>query len=296
MAWWQLTVQCSRSELEKTEDILLELGAMCITLGDAQDEPIYEPLPGDSPLWSVSTVSGLFEQKRTLESLYDDLVNRLPQHQVASIQKQQLDDQVWERAFLDQFKPTRFGNDLWICPSWHQPPQPDACNIILDPGIAFGTGSHPTTALCLEYLDQHPPLQKSVLDYGCGSGILAIAAYKLGASHVTSIDIDPQALESTANNARRNDIEPELLHISLPGQQTIEPVDYLIANILSGPLIELEPLFTKLTKAGGRLLLSGILAEQTDNVKQAYQGHFEVETVKILEGWCRISAIRNNLD
>jgi len=294
VAWWQLTVRCNKQELENTENILLELGALCLTIGDAEDEPIYEPLPGHTPLWSESTVTGLFEQKRTLESLYDDLVKRLPEHQVASIHKQQLQDQVWERAFLDQFKPTRFGENLWICPSWHQPPEPEACNIILDPGIAFGTGSHPTTALCLEFLDQHPPSDKSVLDYGCGSGILAIAAHKLGASHVTSIDIDPQALESTVNNARRNHIDPQQLHISLPGKQEIKPVDYLMANILSGPLIELEPLFASLTNSGAQLLLSGILAQQADDILRTYQRHFDMDTVKIKDDWCRVSGIRNN--
>lgn len=292
MAWWQLSVRCSEQELEKTEDILLELGALCLTISDAQDEPIYEPLPGHTPMWSISVVTGLFDQKHTLESLYDDLVKKLPEHQVQSIKKHQLEDQVWERAFLDQFKPTRFGENLWICPSWHQPPQAEACNIILDPGIAFGTGSHPTTALCLEYLDSHPPEDKSVIDYGCGSGILAIAAYKLGARYVSSIDIDPQALTSTARNAERNAIDPEDLHISLPQQQAVEAADLLIANILSGPLIELEPLFASLIRPSGHLLLSGILVTQADTILQAYQKHFELDAVKIKEDWCCITGTR----
>jgi ribosomal protein L11 methyltransferase len=295
VAWWQLTVQCTQSELEPTEHILLELGALSITLADAHDEPIYEPLPGENPVWQVSMVTGLFDQQQSLEDLYDDLVKRLPAHQVATIRKQQLDDQVWERAYLDQFKPTCFGDMLWICPSWHEPPQPDACNIILDPGIAFGTGSHPTTALCLQYLDQHPPVGKCVVDYGCGSGILAIAAYKLGAKKVSSIDIDPQALDATAENARRNGIDPNELHIGKPGEADIKSTDYLIANILSGPLIELEPKFASIVKPGGQLLLSGILTEQADEMRRHYQRHFNIDAVKIEQDWCRVTGIRNHL-
>ncbi len=292
MPWWELTIQCSKQELEQTEDVLLQLGAISLTIGDARDEPIYEPLPGDTPVWSHSIVTGLFEQTRSLEDLYDDLVKKLPSHQVATIHKCQLDDQVWERSFLEHYKPLKFGHNLWICPSWHEPPNPDACNIILDPGLAFGTGSHPTTALCLEFLDQHPPQGKSVLDYGCGSGILAIAAYKLGAGKVYCIDIDPQALDSTANNAKRNSIDPAVLNISLPDEQIIEPVEYLMANILSGPLIELEPKFVQLTKPGAQLLLSGILAQQKNQIIQAYQKHFILDPVKIQDDWCRVSGIR----
>lgn len=294
MPWWELTVQCDQRELPQTEEILLQLGAISINIADARDEPIYEPLPGDAPLWSLSLVTGLFEQTRPLQQLQAELISRLPAHQAQTLQTRQLEDQVWERSFLDSYKPMRFGERLWICPSWLQPPQPDACNIILDPGLAFGTGSHPTTALCLEFLDAHPPTDKSVLDYGCGSGILAIAAFKLGARRVSCIDIDPQALQASADNARRNDIDPGLLHISLPGQQTIEPVDYLMANILSGPLIELEPEFAGLTRPGGQLLLSGILQDQQQQIIEAYQRHFILDAVKIRDDWCRVSGIRKH--
>lgn len=292
MAWWQITVQCQASELEDTENALLESGALSLTIGDAQDEPIYEPLPGDTPMWSQSTVTGLFDQSKSPEQLFNDLAIKLPSHVLTSLRNQQLEDQVWERVFLDQYHPLKFGKNLWICPSWHEPPEPEACNIILDPGIAFGTGSHPTTALCLEFLDQHPPAGNSVLDYGCGSGILAIAAYKLGANRISCIDIDPQALQATANNATRNAIDPQALNISLPQQLSQQPVDYLMANILSAPLIELEPKFAALTRSGGRLLLSGILIQQADEIIQAYQQHFELDTVRIKEDWCRVTGIR----
>jgi ribosomal protein L11 methyltransferase len=181
---------------------------------------------------------------------------------------------------------------LWICPSWHQPPDLDACNIILDPGIAFGTGTHPTTALCLEFLDQHPPVGKSVLDFGCGSGILAIAAYQLGASTVRCTDIDPQALEATISNAQRNSISPEKLHITFPEKMDTTPVEYLMANILSGPLVDLEPQLASLTATGGQLVLSGILPNQADSVVNAYAKHFELDTVKTSHNWCRVTGIK----
>lgn len=292
MAWWQLTIQCSRAELEQTEDILLELGALTLTIGDAADEPIYEPLPGDTPVWSNSTLTGLFDQSRDLEDLYHELVNRLPAHMVATIRKEQLEDQVWERVFLDRYQPISFGDNLWICPSWQQPPEPEACNIILDPGIAFGTGSHPTTALCLEFLDQHPPRDKSVLDYGCGSGILAIAACKLGAHHVDCVDIDPQALQATRSNAERNAIDPQQIDICLPDQLKAQTYQYLMANILSGPLVELEPRFAELTAPGAQLLLSGILPEQEQDIIESYQRHFIIDAVKIQDGWCRVTGTR----
>jgi len=290
--WLQLSVLCSREELENTENIFLQSGALSLTLADAKDEPIFEPLPGETPAWPSTTLTGLFEQTRSIEELYDELVVKLPDHQISSIRKQLLEDQVWERAFLDQFEPLQFGNNLWICPSWHEPPDPAACNIILDPGIAFGTGTHPTTALCLEFLDAHPPVDKTVLDFGCGSGILAIAAYKLGASKVSSTDIDPQALDATASNAERNSIDPKQLGISLPEAMNIDPVGYLMANILSAPLVELEPQLASLTITGAQLVLSGILPSQADSVVQAYQRHFRLDKVKTMDGWCRITGIR----
>ena len=292
MPWWELTVECDQQELEQVEETLLQLGAISITVTDAQDEPIYEPLPGETPLWSQSRISALFEQTLALQELNDQLISHLPTHLAATLETRELQDEVWERSFLERYQPMQFGDKLWICPSWLEPPDPDACNIILDPGLAFGTGSHPTTALCLEFLDQHPPRDRSVLDYGCGSGILAIAAFKLGASRVSCIDIDPQALTATADNARRNGIDPELLHIALPDQQLSAPVDYLMANILSGPLLELEPKFADLILPAGQLLLSGILTEQKQQIIEAYQQHFILDAVKIRDDWCQVSGIR----
>jgi len=294
MSWWQLTVQTSREELDKTEAILLDLGALSLTLDDAQDDPIYEPPIGTTPVWPSTSLTGLFEQTRSIEQLYDELVAKLPAHQIATIRKQMLEDQVWERAFLDQYQPILFGKDLWICPSWLEPPVADACNIILDPGIAFGTGTHPTTALCLEFLDQNPPAGKSVLDFGCGSGILGIAAVKLGADRVSFVDIDPQALQATRLNAETNQIEAEQVDIWLPQQMAPMTVDYLVANILSGPLVELEPQLAALCRPGAQLVLSGILPEQAEQVVVAYTTHFELDEVTLKDNWCRITGLRRH--
>ncbi len=291
MPWWNLSLHCGRDRLEATEDLLLELGAQAIDIRDAGDEPLFEPLPGQQPLWSESVITGLFDHGTDIEALQDRLARQLPAEQLASLQIRELADQIWERAHLTHYRPLRFGNKLWIVPSWHQPPDPDACNILLDPGIAFGTGSHPTTALCLEYLDAHPPRGHSVIDYGCGSGILAIAAHRLGATSITAIDIDPQALEATRQNAERNGIDPDRWRIGLPDAD-LPPADWLIANILSGPLVELEERFHQLVRPGGRLLLSGILPQQADSVATAYAPHFELDAVTIDRDWCRISGRR----
>ncbi len=291
MPWWNLSLHCGRDLLEATEALLLELGAQAIDIRDAGDEPLFEPLPGQQPLWSESVITGLFDHGTDLEALQDRLARQLPAKQFASLQVRELADQVWERAHLQHYHPLRFGKKLWIVPSWHRPPDPDACNILLDPGVAFGTGSHPTTALCLEYLDAHPPQGQAVIDYGCGSGILAIAAHRLGATSITAIDIDPQALEATRQNAERNGIDSDRWRISLPDAD-LPPADWLIANILSGPLVELEERFHQLVRPGGRLLLSGILPQQAEAVVSAYAPHFDLDAVTIDRDWCRISGRR----
>jgi ribosomal protein L11 methyltransferase len=294
MAWWQLSVQSSAAELEQTEDSLLELGAVAITLSDAKDEPLYEPLPGDTPVWQHSIVTGLFTQQHSLEVLYDGLIQRLPEHLIHTAKKTIVDDQDWSRVHLQYFKPIQFAEKLWVVPSWHEAPDPSAVNIQLDPGLAFGTGGHATTALCLSWLGEHDIQNQSVIDYGCGSGILAIAAYKLGAGELHSVDIDPQALDASRENARRNDIDPALLNITLPETFKSEPVDLLIANILSGPLVEFAARFSELVKPGGQILLSGILQTQANNIKQAYLPYFELDPICIKEDWIRVSGTRRS--
>ncbi len=292
MPWWQLSVECNQAQLPLVEDILLELGAVSISISDAHDEPLYEPLPGEQPLWSASIVTGLFDQDRPIESLHDDLLGRLPDRLVATIRRHELADQPWERVHLERYHPMRFGRRTWVCPSWIAPPEPTACTVILDPGVAFGTGSHATTALCLEFLDQHAPEGLQVMDYGCGSGVLAIAAAKLGAAHVHCIDIDPQALAATQDNIRRNHLDAGLFTLHDAGGVPTVTVDYLIANILSGPLMDLQPRFASLTHRGSRILLSGILDTQVETVMQTYSRHFDLDAATIRDQWCRVSGRR----
>ena len=292
MAWWQLTVHSKTADAEQVENALLSIGALAITISDAHDEPIYEPLPGQTPLWSESLVTGLFDQKNTIENLYDQLVHLLPDNLASTIKQQLLEEQVWERAFLEHFKPTLFGQNLWIIPSWHEAVNDQAVNIRLDPGIAFGTGSHPTTALCLEWLDLNPIKGLDIIDFGCGSGILGIAALLLGAKHVAFTDIDPQAIESTQLNAERNELDQSKMQLSLPHELAQTPVDLLIANILSGPLVELEPQLAQLVKPNGKILLSGILPEQIDNILTAYSTHFDCDTPTIKDEWVRVTATK----
>ena len=294
MAWWQLSVHCNTDELEQTETSLLTLGAVSITLHDAGDEPIYEPLPGDTPVWQRSIMTGMFEQNQQLEDLYDNLLYLLPDRQVATASKSILEEQDWERVHLQHFRPIRCANNLWIVPSWLEPPDPAAVNIQLDPGLAFGTGSHPTTALCLGWMADKNFSDKTVVDYGCGSGILSIAACKLGAKQVFAVDIDPQAVDASLENARRNNVEPGRLHITLPSKLNIDGVDLLIANILSGPLIDLAQIFADLIKPGGKILLSGILKAQVDDIKCAYQSRFELDSENNLEDWVRVTGTRKN--
>ncbi len=292
MAWWQLSIQCTAAELEQTEDVLLELGALSISLADAKDEPLYEPLPGHTPVWQDSIVTGMFDNKHTPEQLYHDLSSRLPSHLVSSIRQSQLEDQDWVQAYRDHYFPIQCGEKLWIVPSWHEAPDPHVVNIELDPGLAFGTGGHPTTALCLAWIAENNIYDKTVIDYGCGSGILAIAACKFGAGKILGVDIDPQAIDASRQNAERNNIDEAHFALSLPKQMDRSPVDLLIANILSGPLVQLSSGLAELVKPGGKILLSGILREQANEIQLAYQPFFELDPVCVKEDWIRVTGTR----
>lgn len=289
MPWHQMTLSAPRDDTATIEDTLLELGAVSVTMQDAADVPVLEPLPGETPLWPEVNIVGLFEHDADT-----DLVDiQLAAQGITPGAWVVVDDQDWERAWMDQFHPLQFGARLWIVPSWLDAPDPQAVNILLDPGLAFGTGTHPTTALCMQWLDGADMQDKSVLDYGCGSGILAIAALKLGAAHAWGIDIDPQALSATRDNAARNGFDsaklPTGLPAALPASKTF---DVLLANILMGPLIELAPTLTQHVKSGGQLVLSGLLAEQAEGVMAAYTANFDFEPPALQDGWARLSAVR----
>ncbi|AMO78962.1 50S ribosomal protein L11 methyltransferase [Pseudomonas citronellolis] len=291
MPWVQVRLAITPEQAPTYEDALLEVGAVSVTFMDAEDQPIFEPDLGTTPLWTHTHLLALFEDGTDEAALLAHLQlltgGELPQHQVEIVE-----DQDWERSWMDNFKPMRFGRRLWIVPSWHEAPEPEAVNLLLDPGLAFGTGTHPTTALCLEWLDGQELAGDTVLDFGCGSGILAIAALLLGAKRALGTDIDPQALEASRDNATRNGIDPALFPVYLPADLPAGQADVVVANILAGPLVSLAGQLTSLVKPGGRLALSGILAEQAEEVRAAYADAFELEPTAEREGWVRISGRR----
>ena len=291
MSWLQLRLAIAPEQAPTLEDQLLELGAVSVTFMDAEDQPIFEPDLGTTPLWSNTHLLALFEADTDPEALLQHLrllwQAELPPHELEKIE-----DQDWERSWMDNFHPMRFGERLWIVPSWHAAPEPDAVNLLLDPGLAFGTGTHPTTSLCLQWLDAQQLQGKTLIDFGCGSGILAIAGLLLGAEHAVGTDIDIQALEASRDNAQRNQVADDRFDLYLPEQMPDTPADVLVANILAGPLVSLAPRLASLVKPGGLLALSGILAEQTDEILQAYRDDFELDPVANQEGWIRVSGRR----
>ncbi|MFC2971867.1 50S ribosomal protein L11 methyltransferase [Azotobacter bryophylli] len=291
MPWLQVRLAITPEQAQTYEDALLDVGAVSVTFMDAEDQPIFEPDLGTTPLWSHTHLLALFEADVDPAPLLAHLElltgAALPEHQI-----ERIEDQDWERSWMDNFQPMRFGRRLWIVPSWHEAPQPEAVNLLLDPGLAFGTGTHPTTALCLEWLDAQDLAGCTVLDFGCGSGILAIAALLLGAERAIGTDIDPQALEASRDNAGRNGIAPERFPLYLPEQLPQQQADVVVANILAGPLVQLAPRITSLVKPGGRLALSGILAEQAEEVRTAYADAFELEPTAEKDGWVRIGGVR----
>ncbi|WP_145007494.1 50S ribosomal protein L11 methyltransferase [Pseudomonas oryzihabitans] len=289
MSWLQVRLALTPAQAETYEDLMLELGAVSVTFMDAEDQPIFEPDLGTTPLWSQTHLLALFEgdtDAAALEQRVQLLANGL------TYEVERLEDQEWERSWMDNFQPMRFGKRLWIVPSWHEAPEPDAVNLLLDPGLAFGTGTHPTTSLCLQWLDGEPVAGLQVLDFGCGSGILAIGALLLGAERAVGTDIDVQALEASRENANRNGLDPARFPLFLPADLPAEPADVVVANILAGPLVGLAEQITRLTRIGGRLALSGILAEQAEDVRAAYAGCFDLEPTATLDGWVRISGTR----
>lgn len=291
MPWLQVRLAITPEQAETYEDALLGVGAVSVTFMDAEDQPIFEPDLGTTPLWSNTHLLALFEADTDPANLVAHLQlltgGELPAHEIEHIE-----DQDWERSWMDNFQPMRFGQRLWIVPSWHDAPEPNAVNLLLDPGLAFGTGTHPTTALCLEWLDGQQLSNCDVIDFGCGSGILAIAALLLGAPQARGTDIDPQALEASRDNASRNGIDPARFPVYLPADMPQQPADVVVANILAGPLVSLAPQITTLVKNGGRLALSGILAEQAEEVRTAYATAFDLDPTAEKDGWVRISGVK----
>ena len=288
MAWLQLRINTSSEYAESIGDMLSANGSQAVTYVDAKDTPMYEPKPGEIMLWPDTQVVGLFEATDDMKAI----IKRLGKARILGsdfkYKLEPLEDKDWEREWMDNFHPMQFGTRLWICPSWRDVPDPNAVNVMLDPGLAFGTGTHPTTALCLRWLDGIDVANKVVVDFGCGSGILALAALKLGAKRVVAIDIDPQALQATQENARRNGVE-DRLDVYLPADQPTLEADVVMANILSGPLLELQDVISSYGKPSGLLVLSGILAEQVTKIEAAYTRDFALDESAIDREWARVS-------
>lgn len=301
MPWLQLKAHVAPEQAELLEELLLEEGATAIGLQDAHDDPVFEPERGTTPLWQDTILTGLYDDLEGVESMLARIesawAQQMPDESCPTIEYELLADRDWEREWMDDFKPLQMGQRLWIVPSWHTPPEAGAVNLILDPGLAFGTGTHPTTALCLEWLDQLAVDgtlgDKNVLDIGCGSGILAIAALKLGAQHADGTDIDPQALQASRDNAERNHIAEQNLALYYPEQLIGGPYPIVTANILAGPLVELAPTISGHVAPKGLLALSGILANQAQDVLKAYEAEgIMMDEPVIREGWVRLTGHR----
>lgn len=286
MAWIQFIFNSTPDDADQLSDYLSECGASAVTFRDNADQPIYEPEIGTTPLWSATDVIGLFDAEQDTQQVIDQLSHYYQPKSLPNYKIEAVEDKDWIREWMDNFQPMSFGKRLWICPSWHQPPEPNAINIMLDPGLAFGTGTHPTTALCLNWLDQADVKGKTVIDYGCGSGVLAIAAALLGANKVIGVDLDPQALEATQANAERNNAN---IDTYLPEQCPAIKADIVIANILAGQLQTLLPTLSTFCQPNSDIVLSGILASQADAVSHSYQVHFDMGPAVKQDDWVRLT-------
>ncbi|GIC27841.1 ribosomal protein L11 methyltransferase [Vibrio cholerae] len=290
MPWIQIKLNATNDNAEAIGDMLMEeTGAVSVTFLDAKDTPVFEPLPGETRLWGDTDVVALYEADMDTSLILQQIKASNMLAEGFAHKVEQVEDKDWEREWMDNFHPMQFGRRLWICPSWREVPDPQAVNVMLDPGLAFGTGTHPTTALCLEWLDNLDLTGKTVIDFGCGSGILAIAAIKLGAAKVIGIDIDPQALLASKDNAARNGVEDQI-EVYLPKDQPEGLVaDVVVANILAGPLRELSLIIKGLLKPGGQLAMSGILDTQAESVAEFYRDDLELDPIAEKSEWCRIS-------
>lgn len=294
MSWLQLKVLAPAELAHTVESWLEEEQALAITLTDAKDTPIFEPDLGTTPLWDLTLITGLFANEPQVDALVEKLkikwaVN-FPEQKLPAIKLEILENQDWIQAGLKDLKPLEVSANFWIVPSWLEAPNPQAVNLQLNPGLAFGTGYHPTTFMCLEFLAASELTGKTLIDYGCGSGILGLAGLKLGAKQAFGVDIDPQALEASQQNAKLNQLDPKLFPVYYPESCPELTCQVLVANILAGPLINLAPTLAKLIEANGLLALSGILQRQEDEVKQAFSPWFNFLPSHYQEGWVLIKA------
>jgi ribosomal protein L11 methyltransferase len=295
MAWLQVRVASEYPEF--VEEILLALGAQAISMVDAEDDPVLEPGPGETPLWTHTVTIGLFHEHAELTPITEALRTQLPDGETVEIQQELVEDQDWVRIWLKDCPPLKFGTRLWVCPREKAVYEDGAVTLLLDPGLAFGTGTHPSTALCLDWLAHHEIGGKRVLDFGCGSGILAIAALKLGAGSALCTDIDPQAITATNDNARDNGVAAALS--TVPAETAFTPslqpapAELILANILAQPLIQLAPLLAASCAEGAQIVLAGLLDRQAEEVRAAYLPWFSFDADLSREGWTRLAARRS---
>ena len=292
MDWQQFVMNLEALNPASVEEILIRHGAQSVTYSDAGDVPVLEPGPGETPLWNTTCITGLFDAGVDMDAVLADLRASLALDQLPDYRLETLADREWEREWLRDFGPMRFGVHLWVCPTGSEPDRSDAVVVRLDPGLAFGTGTHATTAMCLEWLDSIELQGRAVLDYGCGSGVLAIAALKLGCAHAHAMDIDVQAITATRENAAQNGVQ-ERLTVSTSPDDIEGRFDVVIANILAGPLVELAESVSDHVRPGGQLALSGILSEQAADVIAAYAPHLDVDNPEFREQdgqtWTRLT-------
>lgn len=284
MSYIQLEFASDALSVEALSEQLEALGALGVTWVDAQDNPIYEPEPHTHPLWDQVIVTALFSEQSDIDTIQNQLG-------IIPIRQTSLEEENWVEKNLEDFKPIAITPKFWICPSWHEVKIPDAKVLRLNPGLAFGTGEHPTTQMILKYLNEHPPIGNTVLDYGCGSGILALSACILGAKHAYAVDIDPQALIASQSNAQLNNINNEKITISLSNALNDVQVDLLLANIFMIPLLKLQKEFVLHLKPHGNILLSGILATQVEQIFNTYEDDFHLKVVDQQEEWLLLHGI-----
>ena len=291
MDWQQISFEVQKSEVDLISEVLVGLGSLSITFKDAQDNDIYEPPVGTTPLWKKVTVAALFSSEMSKDYVEKTILEICD---INISDATSLKDKVWEKECQKDFPAMQFGKKLWVCPSWDIKPELSTEDVVImmDPGLAFGTGTHQTTSLCLEYLDENPPVNLDVIDFGCGTGILAIAAAKLKAKSVLAIDNDPQAVIASHENANKNHCNDVINAIHSMDQDNSSRCDLLIANILANPIIELEPLFSEFLKSNGTILLSGIIKDQVKEVVSCYSQNFTEIKLANKDEWYRISATR----
>ena len=291
MDWMQITVEINKDQADFVSEILMGLDCLSVTFSDTYDNAIFEPPVGKTPLWQDTTIKALFDKDVDQAHVQSVLLQLC---QIENTSFELLKDRVWEDECKKDFHAMRFGQRLWICPSWEDASKlsDDAVVINMDPGLAFGTGTHQTTDLCLQYLDKNPPINKNVIDYGSGTGLLAIAAVKLGAKKAIAIDNDPQAVLATIDTVKANHAEDWVTVLHSDEEKQLDKVDFLVANILANPLVGLCQHFSDLVKSGGKITLSGILQEQLDMVLEAYSENFGDLKVKQKDEWCRVDGVR----